>query len=361
MFSTISLSVSQALQMVALAPCVLVIFYLIFRSQDKKTIIMPVLYFLAILCSILDMLLPAFLNYNALPNLQQFLMAGASLISAFSFLLILQFMLNRTPPLIYFVSIFIPLISSVPLIYGAINNDFLCLGIDTCFASEKILHLNNIIISLFIFMLLVFVMVRRAKTITGDEQLKKYKYWLIISLISYNLLKITVELLFVAGKIYMQNYVFVSTMINIAFVYMVMTSIFRVFTDTFDMKPLRPISLNSELTLYEKSIADKIDILLREKHVYREINLNRAALAKMLLINEHQLSKIINVTFKKKFNDLINEYRINSARKMLQETNIPITQISFDAGFNSIPSFNRVFKRIVGKSPSEYRADINTI
>ncbi len=35
---------------------------------------------------------------------------------------------------------------------------------------------------------------------------------------------------------------------------------------------------------------------------------------------------------------------------------MPVTQIAFDVGFNSLASFNRVFKETTGQSPTEYRA-----
>ncbi|WP_319229007.1 AraC family transcriptional regulator [Draconibacterium orientale] len=54
------------------------------------------------------------------------------------------------------------------------------------------------------------------------------------------------------------------------------------------------------------------------------------------------------------FTDL-NEYRVDCSCMMLRETNIPISDICFAAGFNDVPHFNRTFKKIKGQSPNNYR------
>lgn len=55
------------------------------------------------------------------------------------------------------------------------------------------------------------------------------------------------------------------------------------------------------------------------------------------------------------FLSFLNEVRINEAcKKLTNESPIGIAQVAYSCGFNSITNFNRIFKRIKGKSPSEY-------
>lgn len=61
--------------------------------------------------------------------------------------------------------------------------------------------------------------------------------------------------------------------------------------------------------------------------------------------------KYTGVTFHK----YLNEYRINKATLLLKETDLTISEICFKTGFESIKTFNRVFKTVIGSSPSEYR------
>ncbi|MCB9333469.1 MAG: helix-turn-helix transcriptional regulator [Lewinellaceae bacterium] len=57
----------------------------------------------------------------------------------------------------------------------------------------------------------------------------------------------------------------------------------------------------------------------------------------------------------KKFTRFVNEIRIVHACKLLTEQQESISNISFESGFNNFSHFNRLFKDITQKSPSEYR------
>lgn len=57
----------------------------------------------------------------------------------------------------------------------------------------------------------------------------------------------------------------------------------------------------------------------------------------------------------KTFIGYLNELRVNKAGEMLKDTDAPVTEICFDAGFHSISHFNRVFKNVTGISPRQYR------
>ena len=53
--------------------------------------------------------------------------------------------------------------------------------------------------------------------------------------------------------------------------------------------------------------------------------------------------------------EYIKEYRINKACQYLIGNNMTMTQICYSVGFQSIPSFNRVFKSVTGITPTEYK------
>jgi AraC-like DNA-binding protein len=48
--------------------------------------------------------------------------------------------------------------------------------------------------------------------------------------------------------------------------------------------------------------------------------------------------------------------RIERAAALLRDTDIPVTEIAFDTGWNSIGTFGRIFRDITGESPGELRA-----
>lgn len=56
-----------------------------------------------------------------------------------------------------------------------------------------------------------------------------------------------------------------------------------------------------------------------------------------------------------KFNDFLNDYRVDKVAQRMQCTDDSIAEISYACGFNNISNFNRSFKRRMGMTPSEYR------
>ena len=58
------------------------------------------------------------------------------------------------------------------------------------------------------------------------------------------------------------------------------------------------------------------------------------------------------------FTDYLSRVRIEKARNLLLNPNLRISEIAFEVGFQSLTHFNRVFKKIAGQSPTEYRAKL---
>lgn len=64
---------------------------------------------------------------------------------------------------------------------------------------------------------------------------------------------------------------------------------------------------------------------------------------------------------RKTFTKFVNEYRVVHASKLLAETSLQITEVSFESGFNNFSHFNKSFKEFTGKSPSAYRKEFKNI
>ncbi len=60
----------------------------------------------------------------------------------------------------------------------------------------------------------------------------------------------------------------------------------------------------------------------------------------------------------KTFIGFLQKYRITHACELLIETELTITDIAFESGFNNFSHFNKVFKKYTKKSPSEYRKNV---
>jgi len=92
--------------------------------------------------------------------------------------------------------------------------------------------------------------------------------------------------------------------------------------------------------------------------LYEDAELTLATLAEKLKMHPHDLSRIINMGLEKNFSDFINEFRVREiARKMRDPAFDRLTMlgIAYESGFNSKTTFNRVFKEMTGKTPTEYK------
>lgn len=90
---------------------------------------------------------------------------------------------------------------------------------------------------------------------------------------------------------------------------------------------------------------------------YLKCDLRISELADSLSVQSYQLSQLINDEFKMNFFDFINRYRVEDAKRLFIEGNhnYKILSIGYEVGFNSKATFNRVFKKFTGFTPSEYK------
>ena len=108
----------------------------------------------------------------------------------------------------------------------------------------------------------------------------------------------------------------------------------------------------------EEIYADKITQYMNTAKPYLDADLTLPGLAIMLQIPPHHLSRVINEKFGINFFDFINQYRIEEVKSKIvnpEFDNLTLLGIAFDCGFNTKSAFNRVFKKMTGLTPSEYK------
>ncbi|GLQ80708.1 AraC family transcriptional regulator [Mesorhizobium huakuii] len=110
-------------------------------------------------------------------------------------------------------------------------------------------------------------------------------------------------------------------------------------------------------TSEESAIAAAVDALMREKELYKDVDLNLGRIARRLGLPARQVSSAINRIHGSSVSQYVNNQRIDEARRLLATTDEPITRIMFDAGFLSKSNFNREFLRITGLSPKAWRLE----
>lgn len=81
-------------------------------------------------------------------------------------------------------------------------------------------------------------------------------------------------------------------------------------------------------------------------------------LAKQLRMHPKELSKLINEHLQQNFFDFVNRYRIRDAQDLLlnsPDKKITVLEILYKTGFNSKSSFNTLFKKYTGVTPTEFK------
>ena len=107
-----------------------------------------------------------------------------------------------------------------------------------------------------------------------------------------------------------------------------------------------------------KILARKLKDLMEGEQPYLNNELNLFELATMMDISPHNLTEIINKYADKNFYDFINAYRVEEVKRRIQDPssgNFTLLAIGLEAGFNSKSSFNSVFKKHTGMTPSEFK------
>lgn len=103
----------------------------------------------------------------------------------------------------------------------------------------------------------------------------------------------------------------------------------------------------------ETTMIDKINEIIAENYTNTEFNVNM--IADILNVNANSLS----VIYKRKTDGNILEYiqslRVKEAKRLLEESDISLDDVSQQAGFGSNTTFRRVFKKCTGISPGIYR------
>jgi AraC-like DNA-binding protein len=109
---------------------------------------------------------------------------------------------------------------------------------------------------------------------------------------------------------------------------------------------------------------DKVEILKKLKNgmenekYYRNSLVSQSQISKKLLIPVHHISQVINEKLDQSFYEFIAIYRIKEAEQILsnpEKKHLTIDEIAEEVGYLSKSAFNKTFKKITGKTPSEYR------
>ncbi len=93
-----------------------------------------------------------------------------------------------------------------------------------------------------------------------------------------------------------------------------------------------------------------------DKHKMEPLSL--AAVAKASGASVFHFCKVFRKSTGLKFTDYVARVRLEDAKTQLLNPNRRISEVAYDVGFQSLTQFNRMFKRVFGQSPTEFREHI---
>lgn len=105
-------------------------------------------------------------------------------------------------------------------------------------------------------------------------------------------------------------------------------------------------------------LATRIRSFVENQKPYLNPQLTLDRFAESLEIPPRQVSAVINHYFQQNFQEYINQYRIEQAKRSLSQptaSDLTILEVAHRSGFNSKATFNRIFKSQVSMTPSAYR------
>ena len=88
-----------------------------------------------------------------------------------------------------------------------------------------------------------------------------------------------------------------------------------------------------------------------EQNYYKQIGLQDVS--DYLHLTPSYTSRILNKQMNLSFTEIMNEYRIREAKKLIK-SGVPLKEVAYRVGFRSQSYFTQIFKKIVGSSPREY-------
>lgn len=105
---------------------------------------------------------------------------------------------------------------------------------------------------------------------------------------------------------------------------------------------------------YDKRVEDIKTTLTYIKDNYKE-KIYISDLARQVNLNEQYFCRFFKKALGRTPMEYVNEYRIKQTRRLLEETDLPVTDVCLECGYNNLGNFLREFRKNTGTTPLQYR------
>ncbi|TRX47325.1 AraC family transcriptional regulator [Fulvivirga sp. M361] len=100
---------------------------------------------------------------------------------------------------------------------------------------------------------------------------------------------------------------------------------------------------------------DRMNKVIQHTMLNFKENISLTEIAEVANLSKSAFCRYFKNTVKKSYNEFLYDIRVEFAGKMLLESDLGITQICYESGFNNPSAFSQIFKRVKGISPNQYR------
>ena len=120
-------------------------------------------------------------------------------------------------------------------------------------------------------------------------------------------------------------------------------------------KDLRYINDDSYVSVNEDNKNDRLaEVFQYVKSNYKE-EISLDEISKIANLTPTSFCRMFKAKTKKPFVEYLNEIRVSNACKYLIETDLGISEIAYECGYKTASNFNKLFKKLMGTTPKEYR------
>ena len=114
--------------------------------------------------------------------------------------------------------------------------------------------------------------------------------------------------------------------------------------------------------LYSNKIIQELERVMNEERIFLFHDLSLNSVAQRINIPKQHISEVLNKTLDTNFFDYVNTYRVEEAKKKLQDEAMEkytLIALGMESGFNSKASFYRNFRKYENMTPLEFKQQID--
>lgn len=117
------------------------------------------------------------------------------------------------------------------------------------------------------------------------------------------------------------------------------------------------LSVVGNQVLVQQQNAEPVAVVRAKQYIadHQGESLSLGQVAKAVNTSSFYFCKLFKKATGLNFTDYVSRVRIEKAKNLLLNPNTRISEVAFEVGFQSLTHFNRVFRKVVGESPTDYR------